>query len=231
MPAKVFNLQSGMTVRIVKRRNAKYIRLRIDSSGTPTVTIPYWTPYAIGVQYANSKFQWIIANHRPSKLFYDSQIIGKSHSIRAVHNSKKQKCLIRENEIIIHIPESKTIKDSDIQGIIYKNAITALKIQAEYILKDRIIQLAKIHNFNIKSIRFKNLKGRWGSCDQHQNITLNIHLLHLPWELIDYVLLHELTHTKIMKHGSVFWSEMKKYMPDVDLHRNKIKNYQPNFNN
>ncbi|HET8992036.1 MAG TPA: M48 family metallopeptidase, partial [Candidatus Saccharimonadales bacterium] len=65
-----------------------------------------------------------------------------------------------------------------------------------------------------------------GSCDQSKNITLNLYLMQLPWHLIDYVLLHELTHTVVFKHGPDFWAEMDKYLPDSKSLRSEMKDYK-----
>ena len=69
--------------------------------------------------------------------------------------------------------------------------------------------------------------GRWGSCDSKRNIVLNLYLMELPWELIDYVLFHELTHTEVLRHGPDFWSAMKRVLPDVQRRRKAIKSYRP----
>ena len=73
----------------------------------------------------------------------------------------------------------------------------------------------------------KRLKSRWGSCDQHTNIILNIFLMQLPWECIDYVLLHELTHTNVLHHGPDFWLAMTQVLPNVTQLRKAMRDYQP----
>jgi hypothetical protein len=87
--------------------------------------------------------------------------------------------------------------------------------------------LAQKHGFEYSSVSVKRLKGRWGSCDQHQNIVLNLYLMQLPWELIDYVLLHELTHTRILRHGPDFWAAMQRVLPNVKAIRKEMKQHQP----
>ena len=52
----------------------------------------------------------------------------------------------------------------------------------------------------------RNSKTRWGSCSYENNINLNLHLMRLPNHLIDYVILHELVHTKIKNHSKDFWN-------------------------
>jgi len=76
-------------------------------------------------------------------------------------------------------------------------------------------------------VRIKRLSSRWGSCDSHQNIVLNLYLMQLPWECIDYVLLHELTHTQILRHGAPFWDAMGKLLPNLAAIRKQMRGYHP----
>lgn len=58
---------------------------------------------------------------------------------------------------------------------------------------------------------FRCQKTRWGSCSSKNNINLNVNITFLPTELQDYVLLHELVHTKVKNHSKDFWAELDKY--------------------
>lgn len=68
--------------------------------------------------------------------------------------------------------------------------------------------LALQHGFHYSSIKITKSKGRWGSCSSKGSINLSLYLMILPEHLIQYVLLHELCHTKEMNHSSKFWSLM-----------------------
>jgi predicted metal-dependent hydrolase len=65
--------------------------------------------------------------------------------------------------------------------------------------------MAAKHRFAFKAVYIKNLKSKWGSCSSQGNINLNLHLMRLPDHLIDYIILHELCHTRQMNHGPEFW--------------------------
>ena len=51
--------------------------------------------------------------------------------------------------------------------------------------------------------------------------------MQLPWHLIDYVMLHELTHTKVMQHGAPFWRELELHVPHAKQLRKEIGEYHP----
>ena len=66
---------------------------------------------------------------------------------------------------------------------------------------------------NIKQIRLKYNRSNWGSCSSSGNINLSTRLLFAPQAVIDYVIIHELAHTKEMNHSKRFWSLVEGVMP------------------
>ena len=97
---------------------------------------------------------------------------------------------------------------------------------ARKVLCKRIAELAQAHSFNYNRISIRKQKTRWGSCSTKDNINLNANLLHLPSELIDYVLLHELVHTRVKNHGPDFWNELDTVVPNAKQVDQRLKNYQ-----
>ena len=75
-------------------------------------------------------------------------------------------------------------------------------------LSERLNTLAKRHGFQYKKVSFKSMMTRWGSCSAKNNISLNILIAQLPKELQDYIILHELLHTRIKNHSKIFWTEL-----------------------
>jgi len=88
------------------------------------------------------------------------------------------------------------------------------KIQAMKQILGRLNQLARRHGFTYNKVSIRNQRTRWGSCSVKDNISLNVKLVALPQELFDYVLLHELVHTRIHNHSKSFWKELDKYVGD-----------------
>jgi predicted metal-dependent hydrolase len=86
------------------------------------------------------------------------------------------------------------------------------KRQAINALISRLEELAKNHNFKYNKVTIRNQKTKWGSCSAKNNISLNINLVRLPNELRDYVILHELVHTRFKNHSREFWAELDKFV-------------------
>ena len=93
-------------------------------------------------------------------------------------------------------------------------------------LVDRLDQLSQKHGFRYNRVFIKNQKTRWGSCSGKNNINLNINLVRLPDELIDYTILHELVHTHIKNHGQRFWDLMDKLLGDAKKLDRELSEYQ-----
>lgn len=83
-----------------------------------------------------------------------------------------------------------------------------LRKRARQYLPERLSQLAARHDFSYSQVRISSARTRWGSCSSRGHINLSLYLMLLPSHLIDYVLLHELCHTRQMNHGPHFWSLM-----------------------
>ncbi|MCF7792971.1 MAG: M48 family metallopeptidase [Candidatus Cloacimonetes bacterium] len=93
-------------------------------------------------------------------------------------------------------------------------------------LYNRLIDLAQKHNFEFNRVTFRQQKTRWGSCSPKNNLNLNIRLFKLPQELQDYVILHELVHTKIKNHSPKFWQELEKVLPRAKKLNKQLKQYK-----
>ena len=232
MAYKTFEVPELGTVTIYKRRGSRSLRLTIQPDGNLRVTIPTWTPYASGITFARSRSEWI-RQHAPtqSSQLEQGRIIGKSHRLMFSSdlNAKKPVTRLAGTLVLVKLPPDVAYTDPQAQNIARSGCIRALRQQAEDLLPDRLRALAETHGFTYRSVNVRQLKSRWGSCDQHGNITLNLFLMTLSWELIDYVLLHELTHTKIMQHGPRFWDALEAVLPEAKARRKAIKVHRPLF--
>lgn len=97
---------------------------------------------------------------------------------------------------------------------------------ARRILLARIEQLSKSYGYTYNRVYVKYQKTRWGSCSGKNNINLNLALVQLPAELRDYVILHELVHTRIKDHSPSFWQELGRLMPDARLLDKALNRYE-----
>ena len=93
-------------------------------------------------------------------------------------------------------------------------------------LEKRLSELAEQHNFQYNRVSIRSQRTRWGSCSSKDNISLNMKLLHLPQQLIDYILLHELVHTRVKNHSKDFWNELETVVPNARTVDEQLREYQ-----
>ena len=84
---------------------------------------------------------------------------------------------------------------------------------------------ALLENVTVGRVTIRNQKTRWGSCSSKGNVNFNYNLYYMPEELLDYVVVHELSHRKYMNHSQSFWCEVEKYCPEYKLCRRRLKDY------
>jgi predicted metal-dependent hydrolase len=215
-------------VMLYKRRGNRSLRLSIASDGEVRVSMPYWLPYKAGEQFALAKAAWIV-DHRieaPAALRHGQQI-GKAHHLRftASADATRVSTRLKLSQVEVTHPYHVAPHDRSVQKAAQTAAIRALRKEAEQLLPYRLKQLAERDGFMYNSVGIKHLKSRWGSCTSQKDITLNLYLMQLPWHLIDYVIFHELTHTKVMQHGAPFWQELERHVPGAKALRKEIGTY------
>ncbi len=93
-------------------------------------------------------------------------------------------------------------------------------------LVERLEHLAASNGFAYNRVFIRCQKTKWGSCSSNNNINLNVKLVELPEELMDYVIYHELVHLKIKNHGPDFWQELDKYVGDAKAVDKELKKYR-----
>lgn len=109
-------------------------------------------------------------------------------------------------EMRIVCPPHADFTDEHLQQWLQKVIEEALRRNAKIILPPQLYMLAEQHRLTYKSVKINSSRGRWGSCSAAKGINLSYFLVLLPQYLIDYVLLHELCHTREMNHGNHFWA-------------------------
>lgn len=78
----------------------------------------------------------------------------------------------------------------------------------------RLTQLAELHGFSFERVQIRRQRTRWGSCSSHGTISLNVCGLFVRPEVLRYLLIHELCHTRHMNHSRAFWKLVASCEPE-----------------
>ncbi len=100
-----------------------------------------------------------------------------------------------------------------------------LKENAKRILSLSTKQWAEKMGANYERVTVASARTRWGSCTGDNAIRYTFRLLYCPREIIDYVVVHELSHTRQKNHSKYFWAEVERYIPDWKLRRKWLKSH------
>jgi predicted metal-dependent hydrolase len=229
MKSKVITLDNQYNINVFKRKGTKSIRLSVSSNGEIRLTIPKWLPYFKAQEFIVNQAEFIKKNYQKKIMIKQDQLIGRYHRLSIIKSEQitDYKIKITDHELIVQLNPKQNYLSESIQLKITEAANKVLKKEAQNYLPQRLQQLSKQINYNYNGLKIKKLKRRWGSCDNHQIITFNYYLMTLPIELIDYVIFHELTHTKVLNHSPEFWQLLEQNYPNSQNSRKKIKDYQP----
>jgi predicted metal-dependent hydrolase len=100
-----------------------------------------------------------------------------------------------------------------------------LKAQARATFAERLPPLVDRLGRGPTRWNLSSARTRWGSCAPDGSIRLNWRLIHLPLQVVDYVIAHELAHLVHLNHGPRFWAKVEALMPDYDQARRLLRDY------
>lgn len=209
---------------------SRNIRLRLDTRGVISITLPKRAPLFLAKQLLNDSRTSVRSSlqkiKRDKPTYQEGDIIGKVHRLRITQDDTVgYSHRLDQNDLVVFTPVA--APTDMVQKTIHEGIAKALRVQAKSYLPRRLKTLADKHGFRYNKLRFSSAGTRWGSCSSEATISLNIWLMQLPFELIDYVILHELTHTRHMNHSEDFWNELGLFLPNHRELRRELKQHHP----
>lgn len=220
------------TITIRRSSRATQVRLRVAPDGTLRASMPFYAPLFLLkrlVKASRPQLRTMIQQAQPNESYEDGQQIGKSHTILVKRDSDALSVQRVKQHIIVHLPNSLPLTDPKVTKKIREACIAALRIESKHYLPRRLQFLADQLGYSYEKVRFSHASSRWGSCSTTGTISLNIALMKLPFELIDYVIIHELAHTAEMNHSTDFWVRVAEGDPQYKAHRKALKQESPSI--
>lgn len=143
------------------------------------------------------------------KFIFNEDTLFKTLSFEVVIRQNTQNNIytnLKDGVLSITYPQHTLVNGEEFQTYIKNTIEKACRLEANRILPSRVMELAKLHGFIVNDIKINKSRSRWGSCSTKQNINLSYFCMMLPQHLVDFIILHELCHTKEMNHGIHFWA-------------------------
>lgn len=151
---------------------------------------------------------------------YDAKILVEKRKNWLENAIKKvSKNVLLEDEFL-YLGEVKKLQDFNIKNLdkFYKNEI-------EKILPNIVETFSKKMDLYPTSISYRKNKRTWGSCNFKNGLNFNILLMKFPLEIMQYVVIHELSHIKHKNHSKNFWNLVEKYCPNYKQIEKEFKNF------
>ncbi|MDR2962534.1 MAG: M48 family metallopeptidase [Bacteroidales bacterium] len=223
------------TVEIVANKRLTRISLKVGKSGVPQLSMPHLRYLPDAEAFLLQKSAWIesakrkIAQRTPKQtLFSAGDTLTPQHSLRfvQVEYTQRVRAKISETEVIVfHAPQVES-GDYRVQECVAKAREQALVNMAQMHIPSRLQKLAQDYHFTYAQCKISRAKGRWGSCSHANSISISCYIMLLPPHLIDFILLHELTHSIHKNHGAAFHAYLQRLLPKPEKdYEQEIRKY------
>ena len=209
-------------VKYKKHPFSKSIKISLKKEGQVLVTMPYLCPFRTAKEFLLSNLDKLKEFKLEEKKL-SSNLSTKFDTLKLIQ-SDILKTVVKNNIVYFYYPNNIKFEDDIIQKALKEAYDKAIAVEARNYLPSRLEFLARKFGFEYKKVALRNQKTRFGSCSFQNNINLNINLMNYDFDIIDYVLIHELVHTRIKNHSKSFWDEVEKYCPDYKNLRRRLKN-------
>lgn len=209
----------------------RHLSIRLSVSGNIWLNIPKGVSDKYALEFVADNKDWLLnsinkvsSKKNKNRLWENDFQQTKFYKLKAYYEDIQiARMKISGNNVILHIPRIFTEnKIDEIKGKILAHIYL---LEANFFLPKKIDEIAQRTGFSYSKVSFRNNKTNWGSCSFHNNISLNIQLMKLPYELIDYVIIHELCHTIEKNHSYKFWKLVERNCPNYIELRRKLKLY------
>jgi predicted metal-dependent hydrolase len=207
---------------IVKKkvRNAN-IKISFDKQIVVTVPLRYSKTeindlIKLKLNWINKTLQKLDATKEKVSLKPDQLLLfGKTYT-KTLNPALKNKVVVNFNSETID--SNYNLNSRKVQAEWYK------AVAIEYFPR-RVNELALAYKLEYNKITIRGQKTRWGSCTAKKNLSFNWKLMKAPHFVIDYIIVHELAHTKFMNHSKTYWKFVESVMPDYQRSEDWLKKF------
>lgn len=202
--------ESRVPLLIKRNRRAKRIYLRYNPADHLfSLTLPHRARLSDGVDFIHTKGDWILETLRqmPQKKALRPgtiiPILGQRCRIR-FDDTLRGVFALRDESLILNGPREhlpRRIEDS-LKKIVRQEIAELAHLKAQQIGR------------RINRISLRDTRSRWGSCSTDHNLMFSWRLVFAPYEVLDYVVSHEVAHLRHMNHSDKFWQTVESICPD-----------------
>lgn len=219
----------GYKIRVKSARNFRNLALKMAPGKGVWVNIPYGCSWDQVVGFIEKNIDWIEKNQTKCETRAAESLYSVGDKIKtrfnyielAEHSGASFEMRKSGNEIKLYAPSP--VHRELLTKVAKRLMVEVMRRECMTILPMRVKSIADRCGFKYGKLSFRNNSSNWGSCSGNNNISLNVKLMLARDEVIDYVIIHELCHTKVKNHSDEFWQLVKRFCPDYEALRKELK--------
>ncbi len=215
---------SGQTVQLifVRHPTARFYRLTLQRDGVFRCTLPRRGTLEDARSFVHRQADWMKARVEarakrvmpPKEWTVGTQVLFRGESFPLEVDPEGSSMTLGP----LRLPPARSLETN-----LRPHVERCLRALAAVELPRRTQELARLHGFEVRGIQVRNQRSRWGSCSARGVLSINWHLIQLPPEVCDYILLHELAHLRFLNHSPRFWAEVARICPGYEAAERWIK--------
>ncbi len=204
------------------RSNRRSVSITISPRCEVVVKAPKCVSLAEIEKIVMSKSGWITAHIEKTRAnialnqdimnYVDVLFLGQVYHI--VYDEKQK---------VIELEPSYCVVPAKFESVLVRRLVSWYKVRAYEILGRRLEYFSALMKLEPSAFKLTNAKTCWGTCNSKGVVSLNWRLIMMPHDIVDYVVVHELSHLVQMNHSKLFWKLVESVLPDWKQRRNNLK--------
>ena len=203
----IFVLSSGEKIPVIieNRRGSRNVTLRpkIEPKRVIHISKPWMTTNAFAIKFMESKRKWIerVFDNAPTKekIVPGTMIEILGRPVKFIHDeTRRGNCYLNDDKMVVCIGGGADMFERRVRDFIKSELLDEIK---------KIIKTTPREYWPAR-ISLRDTTSRWGSCSSTGTISFSWRLVFVPYEVMRYVVMHELSHRKYMDHSKEFWANV-----------------------
>lgn len=220
-------------IHFVVRRSARNITMRVKEDGLHVTTPPYRSITALleAIAPFRERLRNICSEVKPKPFDLNFSIEAECFRLKLETSPLKNFTVsMRDETVVIACPAHADFTTDRVQTLVKNAVMRAMRKKAEEYLPPLVQYWSSLFDLPYNKVTISKARSRWGSCSSKRDISLSFYLMLLPAHLMDYVILHELAHTREMNHGPKFWELLNQLTDGKALAlRKELRMHRPVF--
>ena len=215
------------------RRSARNITMRVKEDGLHVTTPPYRSITALleAIAPFRERLRNVCSEVKPKPFDLNFSIEAECFRLKLETSPLKNFTVsMRDETVVIACPAHADFTTDRVQTLVKNAVMRAMRKKAEEYLPPLVQYWSSLFDLPYNKVTISKARSRWGSCSSKRDISLSFYLMLLPAHLMDYVILHELAHTREMNHGPKFWELLNQLTDGKALAlRKELRMHRPVF--